>query len=402
MYFLLINQFFPPDQAPTGQLLADVVRKLADAGHSVEVVCSSGGYGGSEAEELSPLKEVKIRRVGRFLFGRSLEMRIASYTSFLLGALWCVMFGRRPDVIVTLTTPPLLSLVGTAARLRGSKHVIWEMDMYPDIAVAVGLFSSNGILDRTAGVLADLSRHQANTVIALGPCMRDRLVTRGVSLAKIAVAQNWVDGCVISPFPFPHPTPLVLLYSGNLGRAHDTATIEKAMCVLTDPGRFQFIFAGGGSRRASLESISHSRRATNVRFLPYQDHHTLAAHLGSCHVGLVTQKASSCGAVVPSKMYGLMAAGRPFIFVGPGEATPALLIDTHQCGWHIQPGDSVGLVNLLELLAGQPHLIQDAGSRGRQAFLQSYNLPVGASRIVEILTAAAESVELSHSFAARD
>src|SRR6202041_237135 len=118
-----------------------------------------------------------------------------------------------------------------------------------------------------------------------------------------------------------------------------------------------------------------------AEFLPYQDQDALADHLGRCHVGLITQKPATCGTVVPSKTYALMAAGRPFIFVGPREATPARLIERFNCGWQIEPGDSSGLVGLLELLSANPELIYPAGERGRRAFLDSSDVPAGAARI---------------------
>jgi glycosyltransferase involved in cell wall biosynthesis len=398
MRFLFINQFFPPDPAPTGQLLADVARALIQSGHSVEVVCGRASYEACVGAGDHALELADVRRVGGAAFGRSVLSRLVSYARFYSAAMRHAVSGPRHDVILTLTTPPLLSLTGTLAKhLRGSRHVIWEMDMYPDVAVALGTFAPGGFLDRTVGALADLSRHQADQVIVLGPCMGQRLAARGISPSRITVAQNWVDGRFISPRPFPDPSPLVLLYSGNLGRAHDTVTIGEAMSVLTDPGHFQFIFSGGGAGRAELEAACRSRHAANVRFLPYQENHALADHLGACHIGLVTQIASTCGTVVPSKTYGLMAAGRPFIFIGPREATPARLIDAHRCGWQIEPGDGSGLVTLLELLAGNSQLVHDAGDRGRKAFLQTYDLPVGQARILQILTATDESAALPDS-----
>lgn len=400
MRFLLINQFFPPDPAPTGQLLADVARSLVQAGHSVQVVCGDTRYADIDAAGNHELEQVHVHRVGKGRFGRGVSARLLSYSSFFLTALRYSVFGSPADVTLTLTTPPLLSLTGTIAKLlRGSRHVIWEMDVYPDIAVALNTFSSDGLLDRAVGVLADLSRHHADLLIALGPCMQERLAARGIPIARIAVAHNWSDGLLVSPRPFPQPSPLVLLYSGNLGRAHDTATLREAMGVLSDPKRFQFIFAGGGAGRIELEADCRARKIVNAQFLPYREHHALADHLGLCHVGLVTQKASTCGAVVPSKTYALMAAGRPFIFIGPREATPALLIGDHRCGWHIEPGDSDGLVALLELLAKSPNLIRVAGIRAREAFLREYDLPIGTANILQILTPTQVSIEVPHSLA---
>jgi glycosyltransferase involved in cell wall biosynthesis len=276
------------------------------------------------------------------------------------------------------------------------------MDVYPDVAVALGTFAPSGPLDRLVGILADLSRRQADSVIALGPCMGKRLSDRKIPLSKISVVHNWVDGQLISPRPFPPPSPLVVLYSGNLGRAHDIATIGEAMTVLTDSERFQFVFAGGGAGRAELEDGCRSRRATNAQFLTYQESDALPDHLGRCHIGLITQISSTCGTVVPSKTYGLMAAGRPFIFIGPREATPAQLIEMHKCGWHVEPGDSAGLVALLALLAENPHLIQEAGDRGRRAFLMSYDLPIGLAHILQVLTTAEKFATLPHSVTTHD
>jgi glycosyltransferase involved in cell wall biosynthesis len=387
MRFLLINQFFAPDPAPTGQLLADVARALTAAGHSVRVVCGGASYVDCDADGDHGLELVDVRRVGNTPFRRGFLSRLGSYFIFFLTAVRYAAFDKRSDVVLTLTTPPLLSLTGTLAKvLRGSRHVIWEMDVYPDIAVALGVISPEGLLDRTIGGLADFSRRHADKIIALGPCMSDRLSNRGIPLAKLTVVQNWVDGCRISPRSLPDLIPMILLYSGNLGRAHDTATLGEAMSKLSSSGKFQFVFAGAGDGYAELRANCEMRQATNVRFLPYQDGRLLADHLGTCHIGLVTQRASTCGAVVPSKTYGLMAAGRPFIFIGPVEATPALLIRTHQCGWHVLPGDSEGLVALLRLLAESPRLIQEAAGRAREAFLESCELQIGTSRVVRILT----------------
>jgi glycosyltransferase involved in cell wall biosynthesis len=387
MRFLLINQFFAPDPAPTGQLLADVARALIVAGHSVQVVCGGASYVACDTAGDHDLELVDVRRVGITPFRSGLLSRIVSYVFFLIIALRYAAFGKRADVVLTLTTPPLLSLTGTLAKLlRGSRHVIWEMDVYPDIAVALGVIASGGVLDRTVGGLADLSRHQADKIIVLGSCMSNRLANRGIPLAKLAIAQNWVDGRRISPRRLPDSIPVVLLYSGNLGRAHDTATLDEAMKTLSSSNGLQFIFAGAGEGYAELRVACELRRAVNVQFLPYQDGRLLADHLGRCHIGIVTQRASTCGAVVPSKTYGLMAAGRPFIFIGPAEATPAQLIRAYQCGWHVMPGDSEGLVALLQLLAGAPRLIEEAARRARHTFLESYELQIGASRVVRILT----------------
>ncbi len=386
MRFLLINQFFAPDPAPTGRLLAHVADALAGQGHRVTVVCGETPYARATSAHCDHAG-ITVHRLRCASFGRCHAARLSCYASFYVLALRHALAGPRPDVVLTLTTPPLLSLAGTlAAYVRGIRHIHWEMDVYPDLAVALGLLAESSLLERAIGAVADCSRRHADANIVLGPCMRDRLVARGISRANIVVAENWVDGALVSPRPFPDAARLEVLYSGNLGLPHDVDTVAEAMARLPDPSRFHFVFAGGGSRRGPLEARCRATGIQSASFLPYQADDRMADHLGRCHVGLVTQQAGTCGAVVPSKTYAFMAAGRPFIFVGPPQATPAQIADRHRCGWHVSPGDVSSLTTLLELLAASPEMVHLAGARARDAFLNFYERQAGVSRIVAVLT----------------
>jgi colanic acid biosynthesis glycosyl transferase WcaI len=387
MRILLINQFFAPDPAPTGQLLSDVALNLAKEGHEVIVLCSAGSYAraSTECDEFQA-RGVSVQRVRAAAFGHGSLSRIASYASFYAGALRRTMFGPPPDAVLTLTTPPLLPLVGTLTkRFRGSSHFIWEMDVYPDIAVALSLFRKGSVVERLTGMLADYSRRKANAIVAIGPCMRSRLLQRGIAGEKIVTAENWADGQNVTPRPFPEDHPLTVLYSGNLGLAHDIETISGAMKELSDSPRFQFVFAGGGPRRRELESFCKKHEVKNVSFLSYQDHEFLPRHLGNCHVGLVTQHSDTCGSVVPSKTYALMAAGRPFVFIGPAPAAPALNAVRFKCGWQVNPGDIRSLVDLLDVLATNPDMVRAAGRRARAAFEENFELRAGVRRVTQVV-----------------
>jgi colanic acid biosynthesis glycosyl transferase WcaI len=387
MNILLLNQFFPPDPAPTGRLLADVARNLAEGGHRVSVICSGASYTETaQSKEDFEVPGVMVRRISTAPFEHRAAARLMSYATFYAGALKHALWSHPYDAVLTLTTPPLLSLVGTLAKkIRASKHFIWEMDVYPDIAIALSILRSGSLLEKVIGTLADFSRRQSDGIVALGPCMYSRLRARGFSAEKVTVAENWADGSLTRPHPFPPNLPLSILYSGNLGLAHDISTVIEAMTRLSDPARFRFVFAGGGARRNELESRCRVAKLTNVSFLPYQDERRLSEHLGNCHIGLVTQNSATCGAVVPSKAYGIMAAGRPFIFIGPSEATPALNISRFHCGWHMRPGESSSLVDLLEFLADHPEAIRLAGHCAHVAFENNYELHQGVTRIAQLI-----------------
>jgi glycosyltransferase involved in cell wall biosynthesis len=151
-----------------------------------------------------------------------------------------------------------------------------------------------------------------------------------------------------------------------------------------DP-RFHFDFAGGGPQRKELDEFCRRRGIANVSFRPYVMREHLGGSLAEGHIGLVTQKPATLGAVVPSKTYGLMAAGRPVLYVGPAAATPAKVISRFDCGWNFECGDVDGVVELLQYLVNHPEEIRAKGERGRRAFLEYYDLPLGVSRISEIL-----------------
>ncbi len=385
MRILLMNQFFWPDSAATSQLLTDLAEEMAASGHEVHVICADGGYAVASSDKAPA---VHIHRVPSTRYRRGVLGRMLAYLSFYLGAARLALALPRPELVLTLTTPPLLSLLGTLLKmLRGTRHFIWEMDVYPDVAVALGYFQAGGLLDRLTGILADFSRRRADGILALGECMKTLLVRRGVSAERIFIAENWADGSAIIPSARTvgtHPE-LVLLYSGNLGLAHDVDTLAGAMLALRDHPGFRFVFTGGGPRRKPLEQLCEQEGLRAVEFRPYAQRAALGESLGMGDIGVVTQQNSCCGAVVPSKVYGLLAAGRPVLFIGPAQSTPARIVREFGCGWHIACGDHEGLTALLFHLDAHRELVEAAGLRAREALLAHYDRPLGVRHICQLL-----------------
>ncbi len=393
MKILLLNQFFWPDSAATSQLLTDLARALVAEGHEVTAISSDkGGYAVSaEAEDAPP---VRVFRVKALPFVRGTLGRVLSYFSFYVSAAGRGLLLPKQDLVLTLTTPPLLSLLGTLIKLvRGSRHFIWEMDVYPDVAVDLAYFGAGGVADRLTGMLADFSRRSADGVIALGECMKDRLVRRGIAPEQVFVAENWADGSAIQPLPrLGSPDKLVLLYSGNLGLAHDLTTITRSIASLHHDPRFKFLFVGSGGRRAELAAFVEEQGISSVELSPYVQRESLSESLAAGDIGLVTQRDTCCGSVVPSKVYGLLAAGRPILFVGPAAATPARIIARFGCGWHVDVGDDGRLTALLQHLADHPEEVRRAGFLARRALLEHFDLPHGVARILFILGACRTSI----------
>jgi glycosyltransferase involved in cell wall biosynthesis len=269
--------------------------------------------------------------------------------------------------------------------VSGARHFIWEMDVYPDIAVDLDVLGARSWIARLVGVCLDASRRNADGVIALSETMRDRLVRRGIPAERVHVAENWADGQEIQPQPFPAWHPLRILYSGNFGLAHDAATILGAMERFGADERLHFAFAGSGSQALVVFPFCEARAISNVSFDGYCLRRELSKSLGSCHIGLVTQKPATVGSIVPSKTYGIMAAGRPVLYIGPKEGTPARMVERFHCGWQVDPGDTAALIGLLEHLVANPAEVAEAGACSREAFLKHYDRRIGVARICSLL-----------------
>ena len=387
MRILFINQFYWPDAAATGQLLTDVTRVLADAGHQVEVICAKGSYAAVDVVDDPP--PVTVHRLEGLPFSHGKVSRVLSYLSFYLACLWKTLRMPKPDLVITMTTPPLLVAIGALLeRFRGVRHMVWAMDLFPQSFVDLGILPAGSPIIRALHAVSDYAYRRADGIVTLGECMRRRLLERDIPEEKLHIVDNWADGRSIFPIArHREGDALVLLYSGNLGLAHDVETILNAAEALKKDDRFCFRFAGGGTRRKRVTEFCAERGVRNISWLPYCMRAHLAYSLSECDIGLVTQRSSCVGSVVPSKLYGLMAAGRPILYIGPKHTTAAYVIERFRCGWHIECGDDRGLLALLEVLYARQELIQAAGLRAREAFLAHYDMPQAVAKFCAIIGA---------------
>ncbi len=383
MQILLINQFFWPDLAATSQLLTDLVGHIADQGHDVTVICAKHSYAGADCTTQPP---ARILRVPDRPFARGKMARPLSYLSFLLMSAWVACRLPKQDIVITMTTPPLLGVVGLLVqKLRGVKHYIWEMDLYPDAAVGLEVLSARSPITRTIAFLADAVRRRASAIIVLGECMRARVIAHGIAPERVVIAENWADGTLLRPALRKSSGDLTIIYPGNLGLAHDVGTLTDAMREMREDSAVRYVFVGGGARLDVMKRSCLSDGVTAATFLPYCSRDRLNDLLAEADIGLVTQTDASLGSVVPSKAYSLMAAGLPILFVGPAESTVAAMIRKFQCGWELRCGDSAGLVRLLRNLQRDRGRVVEAGARAREAFLEHYDKPVGVQRVCNVL-----------------
>ena len=369
---LFINRVYPPDSGATGRVLEYVAQGFVAAGWEVSVLATAGDHS-IAGEELRD--GVNVIRVASGFSKRSLFARALGYALMIPSLFLRSLLLPRADVVVTKTDPPMLLAIGPLLKfLKGSRLIHWAQDLYPEVAEELGIFPKRGAVAGVIRSLSTLSMQVHDAVVPVGCCMAKLLVHRGVASGKIRVIPNTGVEQEIVPvlreensFRATHglKESFVVEYSGNLGRAHEFTTVLEAARLLQDRGESDilFLFVGGGPGEESLRRDVEASNLRNVRFLPSQPSDLLSQSLGAGDLHLVTMKEGMSGLVVPSKFYGVMAAGRPCLFVGPAKSEVGEFLTMHATGCIIRPGDAGALVSAIISYRNDPESLRVIGER---------------------------------------
>lgn len=384
---LFINQYYWPDRASTAQHLTDLAESLAERGIECHVLCGKGGYQGDRSKVPSSEihKGVHIHRVGSTSLGRrSTLRRMTDYLSFYVCALFAALRLSRFDATVTLTTPPIIGLIGVIlGRLKGSRHVFWSMDLHPDAGIALGLMSRRNPIVALLSWISDRVYRAADRVVVLGPYMADRIAAKGVRTNRIKTIPVWSRGDEIFPSSEPredHPLrkslglgdKFIAMYSGNMGLAHAFDDLMEAAFRLREYEDIVFLFVGDGPRKAEIHRAKTEANLQNVIMLDYFPREQLHMSLSLADVHLMTMRREMTGIVVPCKLYGAMASAKPAIFVGPEHCETADTIREAGCGFVDRLGEPELIVESITGLAQNLESARTMGERGRIAFLRSF------------------------------
>lgn len=403
MRFLLLNQFYPPDPAPTGRYLQDLAGTLAARGHKVKVLCSCRSYNGadkfSQSEISQKIEIVRLRATG---FGRHSYLgKILDYGSFSCSLLLALLTeSPHPDLIVSLTTPPFLGTFGKLASMRhGCGHATWVMDLYPDVLFAHGFAQKRDRLHRLLKKLGRFQLRGAEPVLALGPVMaRNLSVQTGNEAAKSSVAwlPLWSDPD-LAPWPAGQPNPIraergwspqdaVFLYSGNMGLGHRLDGFLEAARHLGASGP-RWVFCGGGRRRSEVEAFARANPGARIELLDYVPHSQLRAHLCSGDVHLAGLNAAWDGLIVPSKLQASFAVGQPVLFVGGRESETAMWIKESGGGWVVDEGDLPGLLDAVAQ-ALNPNERRKRGAAALDFAGKNFQMSANCTQIARLLEGA--------------
>lgn len=383
---IFVNRYFYPDYSATSQLLTDLAFNLANL-YEVHVVTSRQLYDdpGVRLPHVTTAKKVNIWRVWSSRFGRRfLPARAFDYLTFYAAALKMLCsLTQSGDIVVAKTDPPLISFVAAlACRARGAQLINWLQDLFPEIARALEIRGSGPLFFLLSGA-RNWSLGQARMNVVLGSRMARviRDLPGGCDM-PMEVIHNWSDGDEIYPVAM-QDNPLrnewalkdrfVIGYSGNMGRVHELCIILEAARQLSGDPRFVFLFIGGGARQAELEDIACVGGLQNVMFRPYQPRCKLIFSLGVCNVHIVSLLPKLEGYVVPSKFYGVAAAGRPVVNIGDKDGEIARIITEAECGATFEPNDAVGIARFIKSLADDEMLWSRYARKARLVFEDRYN-----------------------------
>lgn len=378
---IFVNRFFFPDESATAQIVTDLAEHLCARGLSVWVVTSNASLHGSGPLPRfeTVLGGVRVRRVpqtgGRThsIFGKLIQL-ICFYPLAFAELLRTVSPG---DLVVAKTDPPLISIVALlAAKLRRAQLINWLQDLYPEVAARLDTPVVTGLVGRWLGRLRNVSLRGAVVNVAIGRRMAETLRAEGVPPEKVQVIPNWADEEALRAIEPSESRarkawelPLgdfVLGYSGNLGRAHESETLLAAARILANRAEIKFLFIGGGHEFSRLESVVRKEGLSNFIFKPHQPREQLQDTLAAADAHWLSLRPELEGLIVPSKFYGILAAGRPVVAVTAPNGEIGEIVRNENVGFAIQPGDGAALAEAIIILADDSRLRRSMGQRARR------------------------------------
>lgn len=439
MHVVFFNRSFYPETAATGQFLTELCECLVrDYACRISVVAgvplASGEQGGGSREQRGKSKEPsangKEQRAGsassgshaacsmlpaiverehyagvEILRARGTQLskarfigRFINYGSYFLSACYAGLRLDRPDVVVALTDPPIIGLAGyLCARRFRAPLVMSFQDIFPEAGRVLEDFHSNFV----DGALETVNRflvRSAVRIIALGKTMRQRLIARkGADAAKTLIIPLWADCSEITPRPklneFSKSNRLdgkfVVMHSGNMGLSQGLDSLLGAAQRLRHYPDAEVVFVGDGVRRPVLERQARALRLDNVRFLPFQPKTDLKNSYAAADVFIVSLKRGLAGVVVPSKLYGILAAGRPYVAAVDEDCEVAGITREHECGLIAEPENPQDLAEKILLLYRNRELARCMGENARKAALQ-FDRTLGVKAYYDMLREVAE------------
>jgi glycosyltransferase involved in cell wall biosynthesis len=376
-HLIFVNRYYWPDEPATAQLLTDLAEGLAARGWPVVVLASQPGGAATPWQETH--NGVEIIRAPATRWGRrGVVAKALDFLTFSLGARRVLRARLRAnDWLVAMTDPPTLAPIAASVAGRTQARLVhWLQDIHPEITIALSGSRMLACLCRPWIHWRNAAWQQADACVAISRDMAALVAENGVPAGRVRVIPNWAPGSeTMEPVPAEKNALLhqwglegrfVVAYSGNLGRVHALEPLLAAAVLLRDEPDIRFLFIGSGAQKASLQAMARADGLTNVQFHPAQPRTRLAESLSVGDVHLVTQRTGCERLVFPSKLYGILAVGRPVVYVGPLHCELAKSVTDNGAGVAVNvnnPGQIATTLRWLQRNEAQRRLMGQAALR---------------------------------------
>jgi colanic acid biosynthesis glycosyl transferase WcaI len=367
---LVLNQYYWPGVEATAQLLTELCSDLAED-FDVTVVTGTLRHAPPGRAVHDGVEIVRVRSTA--FERRKLWLRALNYATFLAQALRVSLGSERPDVVLAMTDPPVIADVAlVVARRFRAPLVVVSQDVFPETAVELGRIRNPAVVSLLRALVRTYLR-RADRIVAIGETMRTRLEQKGAAAERITVIPNWVDTGALRPVSRDNAWSqehgfdgrFVVMHSGNVGHAQDLDALIRASTLLRDLDDLTVAIIGSGARHAELVALAEDLGADRVTFLPYQPRELLAQSLSAADVHVVGLARGLAGYVVPSRLYGILAVGRPVIVAADDETETAQLVQRVGCGVTVPPGRPDLLAAAIRRAHDGELDLAELGERGR-------------------------------------
>jgi colanic acid biosynthesis glycosyl transferase WcaI len=389
---LVLNQYYWPGVEATAQLLTELCEALTD---DLDVTVVTGQLHGQEEEPRRSVRNcVEIVRVASTSFERSkLLARASNYATYLTSALVGGLRGRRPDVVLCMTDPPVVANIALViARRFRVPLVVISQDVFPEIAVQLKRLENPIVMSLLRG-LVGLYLRRADRIVAIGDTMRQRLEEKGAPADRTMVIPNWIDTTRLGPLDKSNhwsrswgvDDKFVVMHSGNVGHAQDLDSLIRAGTFLRDLDELRIFIIGTGARHAELVALAERHEVDQVQFLYYQSRGVLPQSLSAADVHVVGLAAGLAGYVVPSRLYGILAVGKPVIVAADAESETAQIVERIDCGVVVPPGRPELLARAIRDAHDGKYDLGAMGVRGREWVEREADRSVAVDRYRDLL-----------------
>jgi len=395
---VFLNRSFFPDVEATGQLLTELCEELADY-FDVHVICGKPLYRKVENRKLIDrilYKKITIWRINNTTFPKKclIGRLINLFSYFILCTIW-TFFLKKASCIIAETDPPLLAVIAYVySRIHHSSFIYYSQDIWPEVGI-VNRGMTNPVITRILRVANKFLYRKATRIVVPGRAMKRWLEEKHlISSHKIEVVENWADPNQIFPIKNKDniliksnylDNKFVIMYSGNIGLSQDLENIVFLAEALKDIKDIIFLLIGEGAIKEKLMKMTASLGLKNIKFLPYQEKKHLRFSLNAAHIHLIPLKKGMKGIIVPSKVYGIMASGRPFIAAVDEGSEIDRIIKKFNCGLAVRPSDLEGLKKAVLWAFKNRDKIEEMGKNGRKALESHYSRKICTQKFKRIV-----------------